>query len=91
MNRGTGEELAKTLYAGVLFGGPRWDAPKTGAFSRRLMYAQVAPTPKPKPLPPSGKTDKEAFEDLKAWIEREKPTLDQIRKRVEETRKAQKK
>ena len=33
----------------------------------------------------------QAFDELKAWIEREKPSLDEIRKRVEETRKAQKK
>jgi hypothetical protein len=92
LNRGTAEDLAKTLYAGVLLGGPRWDWPKAGLFAKHLMKAQLVPTQSTKPAPPTaGKAEKEAFEDLKAWIEREKPTLEEIRKRVEEIRKAQKK
>jgi hypothetical protein len=91
LNRGTPEDLAKTLYAGVLLGGPRWDSPKAGHFAKRLMKAQLVPTQSSKPAPPTAsKTDKEAFEDLKAWIEREKPSLEEIRKRVEEIRKTQK-
>jgi hypothetical protein len=91
LNRGTAEDLAKTLYAGVLLGGPRWDPPRADIFARGVMRAQLVPTPPDKRAPGSGKTDKEAFDELKAWIEREKPTLEEIRKRVEETRKAQKK
>jgi hypothetical protein len=92
LNRGTAESLAKSMYAGILFGGPRWDGPSVGVNASRLMKAQILPTQSTKP-PPTGadKTDKEIFEDLKAWIEREKPTLEQIRKKVEEIRKAQKK
>jgi len=90
LNRGTAESLAKSMYAGILFGGPRWDLPKAGALGSGVMKAQLVPTQSSKPAP-TGKSDKEAFDELKAWIEREKPTLDQIKKRVEETRKAQKK
>jgi hypothetical protein len=90
LNRGTAEDLAKTLYAGVLLGGPRWDAPRARLLGKGVMKAQLVPV-QSKPEPSASKTDKQAFEDLKAWIEREKPTLDQIRKRVEEIRKAQKK
>jgi hypothetical protein len=91
LNRGTAESLAKTLYAGVLYGGPRWETPKAGISWSDVRRAQVVPTPPTTPKPPSGKTDKQVFEDLKAWIEREKPTLEEIRKRVEEIRKAQQK
>ena len=91
LNRGTAESLAKTLYAGVLYGGPRWEKPKASISWSDVRMAQVVPTPPTTPKPPSGKTDKQAFEDLKAWIEQEKPTLEEIRKRVEEIRKAQRK
>lgn len=37
----------------------------------------------------SWKTDQEIFEDLRVWVEKEKPTRDQIRKRVEELRSLQ--
>lgn len=37
----------------------------------------------------TGKTDQEIFEDLRVWIEKEKPTRDQIRKRVEKLRSLQ--
>ena len=91
LNRGTAEDLAKTLYAGVLLGGPRWDPPKAATFAGGVRLAQLVPTQSDKRAPGSGKTDKEAFDELKAWIEREKPTQEEIRKRVEEIRKAQKK
>jgi hypothetical protein len=91
LNRGTSEDLAKTLYAGVLLGGPRWDPPRADIFANGVMKAQIVPTQSGRPAPASGKTDKEAFDELKAWIEREKPTLEEIRKRVEEIRKVQKK
>lgn len=96
LNRGTPEDLAKTLYAGVLLGGPRWDPPRADILARGVMKAQLlpvqfVPTQSDKKSPGSSKTDKEIFDELKAWIEREKPTLDEIRKRVEDIRKAQKK
>jgi hypothetical protein len=91
LSRGTAEDLAKTLYAGVLLGGPRWDLPRANIFANGVMKAQLIPIQSDKRAPGSGKTDKEAFDELKAWIEREKPTLEEIRKRVEEIRKAQKK
>jgi hypothetical protein len=91
LNRGTAEDLAKTLYAGVLLGGPRWDPPRANVFANGIKMAQLVPTQSDKKAPGSGKTDKEAFDELKAWIEREKPTMEEIRKRVEEVRKAQKK
>lgn len=89
INRGTSVTLAQTMYAGILFGGPRWPAPsKTGELASKIVKAQVTPAPPSAPAPKT-KTDKEIFEDLKSWIEKEKPTLDQIRKRVEEIRAQQ--
>jgi len=90
LNRGTADSLANTMYSGILYGGPRWELQKASVTGSGVRKAQLVPTQSAKPAP-SGKTDKEAFDELKAWIEREKPTLEQIRKRVEETRKAQKK
>jgi len=90
LNRGTAESLANSMYAGILFGGPRWDLQKAGMLGSGVMKAQLVPTQSSKPAP-SGKSDKEAFEELQAWIAREKPTREQIRQRVEEIRKAQKK
>lgn len=94
--RGTSEQLAKVMYAGILFGGPRWQLSRSGAGQsfRPIVRAQLVPAPAtPVPATPvpaaKSKTDKEVFDDLKAWIENEKPTLDQIRKRVDELRKAQ--
>ena len=93
LKRGTAKSLAQSMYAGILLDGPRWDQPQRAAIQRlRVMKAQLIPTQSTTPAPTGpAKTDKEAFEDLKAWIEREKPTLEQIRKRVEEIRRAQKK
>lgn len=87
INRGTSVTLAQTMYAGILFGGPRWPTPtKTGELASKIVKAQVTPSPSP---PAKQKTDKEIFEELKGWIEKDKPTLDQIRKRVEEIRARQ--
>jgi hypothetical protein len=92
LNRGTAESLANSMYAGILLDGPRWDAPRAGLRASGVMKAQLVPTQSSKPPPTgSGKSDREIFEELKGWIEREKPTLEQIRKKVEEIRKAQKK
>jgi hypothetical protein len=92
LNRGTAESLASSMYAGILLGGPRWDRPSAGILKSGVMKAQFVPTQSTKSPPAgSGKSDKEIFEELKGWIEREKPTLDQIRKKVDEVRKTQKK
>lgn len=93
LNRGTAESLAQSMYAGILLGGPRWDYPqRAGIFSSGVRKAQLVLTQsETPPASGSGKTGRQAFEDLKAWIEREKPTLAEIRKRVEEIRKEQKK
>src|SRR5262245_47975212 len=94
LKRGTRESLAKYMYAAILYAGPRWPAPKTGLRETDVIKAQVTPTPSPPPKPaptppPVRKSDKEVFEELKAWIEREKPTLEQIKKRVQEIKTQQ--
>lgn len=97
--RGTSENIAKAMYAGIVLGGPTWElVPKKAGFQ---LFAQ-APTGKIETTP-SGATVKvdpgltakaatpvqvQAAEDLKAWIEREKPTIEQIKKRAEELRKS---
>lgn len=88
IKRGVPESTAQTMYAGILYGGPRWPAP--------LKKAQVTPTPGTPAQVDPGITnrkptanEKQQFEDLKQWIERTKPTPEQIMKRIEEMRKAQ--
>lgn len=91
LRRGVPESRAQTMYAGVLYGGPRWDEPKP------LTKAQIAPSTggasKPAVDPgitKRGPTDaeKKQFEDLRRWIEQTKPTPEQIKQRVEEMRRA---
>ncbi len=99
LNRGTPEWKARYMYAGILLKGPRWPEPKStslfGGFSFAELFASSAraQTPTPPvvgaaPLPPSavGKTDAQIFQELQVWIEKDKPTLAEIRKRVEELR-----
>jgi hypothetical protein len=91
LNRGTPEWKAQYMYAGILFKGPRWPSPRSG-MRRGFAYAQAVPAPRqssPPPSPPSsvGKSDQQIFEELRVWIEKEKPSRDDIRKRVEELRK----
>ena len=90
LKRGVPESTAQTMYAGILYGGPRWPTPSP------LKKAQITPTPgagttKVDPgitKRPVTQSEKQQFEDIKAWIEREKPTPEQIMKRMEELRKA---
>lgn len=96
LNRGTPAWKAKYMYAGILLKGPRWPDPERSGYNRQLIYAQAVPAPaggtRPPPSPPppaAGKTDQQIFDDLRLWIEKEKPTRDQIRKRVEELRALQ--
>ncbi len=97
LNRGTTEWKARYMYAGILLKGPRWPDPKTtGLFSgfsfAELLVpsarAQTATPPAGAAPPPvaAGKTDAQIFQELQIWIEKDKPSLDAIRKRVEELR-----
>jgi hypothetical protein len=96
--RGVSENRASIMYAGLLVGADRWDAPKPGAtppkkaqmMPDRIQLAQVPPPATNKPIAPGATPstkEQQIFNDLKAWIEREKPTPEQIAKRVEEMRK----
>jgi hypothetical protein len=97
LNRGTPEWKAQYMYAGILFKGPRWPAPRTtmlptGLIPAGFIYAQTGPTPATPAAPPptaAGKTDKQIFDELQKWIETAKPSRDEIRKRVDELRKTQ--
>jgi hypothetical protein len=87
LRRGVTESVAQTMYAGILYGGPRWPAP--------LKEAQILAQTESKGPVGTGvtkreatKSEKEQFEDLRRWIEQMKPTAEQIQKRVEEMRKA---
>lgn len=93
IRRGVPESTAQTMYAGILYGGPRWAAPSP--LSKAQIIGQTTPV-----TPPAGKVDpgitnraptkseKDEFEEFKRWVEQTKPTPEQIQKRVEEMRKA---
>lgn len=96
--RGTSENIASTMYAGLVFGGPVWKiAPKKAGFD--MMFAQATTTETNKAgatvTVDPGLTNRsatpeqlKAVEDMKAWILKEKPTPAQIQARAEELRKA---
>jgi Protein of unknown function (DUF1353) len=101
--RGTSENIASTMYAGIVFGGPTWTlasaAPKKAGFAP-FLFAQAetktitTPSGATVTVDP-GLTNKsanaeqlKAVEEMKAWIAREKPTIEQIQKRAEELRKS---
>lgn len=98
--RGVSENRASIMYAGLLVGADRWDAPKPPAavtpkkaqiMPDRIQLAQVPPPSTNKPIAPGAtpsNKEQQMFNELKAWIDREKPTPAQIAKRVEELRKA---
>jgi hypothetical protein len=96
LNRGTPEWKARYMYAGILLKGPRWPEPKStslpGGFSFAALFvssahAQTAASPPVSAAPPAtGKTDAQIFQELQTWIEKDKPTLAEIRKRVDELR-----
>ena len=88
LRRGVTESVAQTMYAGILYGGPRWPAP--------LKKAQIIAQTETKGPVDTGvtkraatKSEKEQFEDLRRWIEQTKPTPEQIKQRVEEMRRSQ--
>lgn len=116
--RGVSDSLALTMYAGVRYGGPRWDVADTSNLQKQsrlsaVSAAMAGETPPPAapapeatppdaqplapvevPVPPvrslgrSMASDQEVknFDELRLWIEREKPSLEEIDKRVEAMR-----
>ena len=102
-SRGTSELTAKVLYTGVLFGGMigycTWDetvpsnagtsdrkADAAGVSVLRLVgYQQAKDAP-----PPLSAEDQKLLKELQAWILKENPSYEAIRKRIDElkTRKA---
>lgn len=130
--RGVSDTLARTMYAGVRYGGPRWDvvpepASPTNAQAVSLPTAEkkganmklagaatsesggaTAPAAPLAPQPPDAKplapveapappvrslgrslaSDQEVknFDELRLWIEREKPSLEEIDRKVEQMR-----
>lgn len=98
--RGVSDSVASTMYAGLRLGGPRWtlaaDAAGptvqkaealslfTPAFAQTVTKVDPGLTSKGAPTTDAAK---KAFEELQAWIQKEKPTPAQIEKRVEEIRK----
>jgi hypothetical protein len=97
--RGTSEQVASTMYAGIVLGGPTWEmapAKKKAGFDLLLAQTTTTTTPAGKTVEVDpGLTNKDAnaeqikaMEDMKAWIAREKPSIEQIKKRAEELRKS---
>lgn len=89
LKRGTPESTAQTMYAGILYGGPRWDAPKLNR--AQLIPGAAAQAPADPGVTKRGATDseKQRFDELRRWIETTKPTPDQIKKKVEDMRAAE--
>jgi hypothetical protein len=86
LRRGTRESTAQTMYAGILYGGPRWEAPK-------LIKGQMVPGTQVAQATDPGLTKREAtdaerkrFEALQRWIIETKPSPEEIKKKVEELR-----
>ena len=96
--RGTSENIASTMYAGIIFGGPTWELKPAKKAGMGLWFAQTTPGTTATGAPvqiDQGLTKKDAtaeqlkaVEDMKAWIAREKPSLEQIKQRAEQLRKA---
>lgn len=85
IKRGVPESTAQTMYAGILYGGPRWPKPVTKA---QMIFVQTGPVHTGTGKREATKAEKDQFEELKRWIEQTKPTPDQIKKKVEEMRAA---
>lgn len=102
LRRGVSENLAKTMYLGLQMFGYRWPAPAGGArlelqAMRRAalgvpamgngpqtVLAQ-APGKTPATRAPSSE-ERQIYEQLKEWIERDKPSIAEIQRRVEEVK-----
>lgn len=97
--RGVSDTLARTMYGGLLLGGPRWElAPQPAAKKADLSGGLLAQTTPPPASPPivtkvdpglvsPTERQKQAFEELQRWIVASKPSPAEIAKRVEEMRK----
>ena len=100
--RGVSENRAGIMYAGLLVGADRWDPPAATAAPKKAQLlpspaagsfrlAQVPPPSTAKPIAPGAvpsQKEQEVFNQLKAWIEKEKPSAAEIAKKAEELRKA---
>lgn len=96
--RGVSENRASIMYAGLLVGADRWDPPAATAAPKKaqmlpgsFQLAQVPPPATTKQVAPGAtpsQKEQQIFNELKAWIEREKPSPDQIAKKADELRKA---
>jgi hypothetical protein len=126
--RGVSDTLARTMYAGVRYGGPRWEVVTPPAVEPAVKSQVVAGTSTPAPDKPAAApqpapstaaapvvpkrvtagpltnaekpaapvrslgrtlatdTELKNFDDLRQWIEREKPSLEEIDKAVERIR-----
>ena len=92
--RGTSENVAATMYAGIRFGGPRWQVaaatasaePKKSLVMGQMILAQAGGKADPGIRRPS-ELQKQQFDELQRWIEKEKPSLAEIERKVEELRK----
>lgn len=95
--RGTSANLASTMYAGLILGGPKWvvvGTPKKAGFDVLLAQTKTETNKAGTTVTVDpGLTNKaanpaqlQAAEDLKEWILKEHPTLEQIKKRAEEMR-----
>lgn len=91
LKRGVSESTAQTMYAGILYGGPRWPEPKPVS-KAQIIPVQTTPTTRVDPgitNRTATKTEQQIFDELRKWIEQTKPTPDQIKAKVEELRKSQ--
>lgn len=97
--RGVSENRAGIMYAGLLVGADRWDPPGTVEATPKkaqmlpgsFRLAQVPPPATAKHIAPGAvpsQKEQEVFNQLKAWIEKEKPSPAEIAKKAEELRKA---
>ena len=97
--RGTSVNIASTMYAGLIYGGPTWElakAPKKAGFGFLLAETTTGTTMQGAPViidkglvnKPATPEQLKAVEDMKSWIAREHPTLEQIKKRAEDLRKS---
>ena len=100
--RGVSETKAKTMYLGLQLFGWKWPPPKAASrielqSSSRASFAVTPMSARPSPLlaQAPGRTpatrvpsseEMQIFEELKGWIERDKPSLAEIQKKVEEVR-----
>lgn len=97
--RGVSENRASIMYAGLLVGADRWAAPAAGGITPKkaqmmpgpIRLAQVPAPSTSKAIAPGAtptQKEQEIFNQLKAWIEKEKPSPAEIAKKAEELRKA---